>query len=542
LKAASTTSTGTTLTWTAPAVPSGCSITSYSVVENGVQIATATGTTFAVTGLSPSTTYSFSVIASDAAGNSPTSTAVSVTTPGSGGGSGSGSSAWSSTAVYTGGMTASAGGVNYKANWWTQGQNPATNSGPAGSGQPWTATGTCASCNAVPGVPSGLTASSTTNTSTVLTWNAASVPANCALSGYTIFKNGAAAGTTAGTSYTATGLSPNTSYSFTVEAADAAGLSSASASASVTTQAGGPPPSASIVFAPYIDMSLTTSEQLVSIQQQSGIKVFTLAFILGNGSCTPSWGGIGSIASDTLPNGTTVSSLIQGVRAAGADVIIAFGGANGTELALGCSSAASLQAAYQSVIDKYGVNMLDFDIEGGATTDTASITRRNQALVGLKAANPGLILSYTLPVLPTGLIDSGVNILNNVKAAGLSVDVINVMAMDYGSAVDNNGQMGLDATYAASNTYKQVQAAGLSATIGVTPMIGVNDTSTEVFQLTDAQMLLNFAKANSYITRLAMWSVSRDNGSCAGASWASPVCSGVAQTPFQYASVFEALQ
>jgi hypothetical protein len=253
------------------------------------------------------------------------------------------------------------------------------------------------------------------------------------------------------------------------------------------------------VFAPYIDLGLTASWQLLTIQQQSGIRVFTLGFVVGNGGCTPTWGGVGAtVANDTLPNGTTILSLVQGIRAAGGDVIISFGGASGTELALGCSTATSLQAAYQSVINKYSVNSstpvrIDLDIEGGAILDQASINRRNQALVGLKAANPNLVISYTLPVLPTGLVASGVNMLNSIKAAGLNVNVINIMAMDYGPANDNGGQMGLSATQAASNTHNQVVAAGLTATIGVTPMIGINDVASEIFQLSDAQMLLNFA-------------------------------------------------
>ena len=57
--------------------------------------------------------------------------------------SGSCSAAWSASTVYTGGGTASENGVNYRANWWTQGNDPATNNGPAGSGQPWTAAGSC---------------------------------------------------------------------------------------------------------------------------------------------------------------------------------------------------------------------------------------------------------------------------------------------------------------------------------------------------------------------------------------------------------------
>ena len=51
--------------------------------------------------------------------------------------------AWSSTAVYTAGMQASENGTNYTANWWTQGNDPATNNGGPGSGQPWTSNGAC---------------------------------------------------------------------------------------------------------------------------------------------------------------------------------------------------------------------------------------------------------------------------------------------------------------------------------------------------------------------------------------------------------------
>jgi chitinase len=51
--------------------------------------------------------------------------------------------AWSVSQVYTGGNTASENGTNYKANWWTQGNDPASNSGGAGSGQPWTSQGSC---------------------------------------------------------------------------------------------------------------------------------------------------------------------------------------------------------------------------------------------------------------------------------------------------------------------------------------------------------------------------------------------------------------
>src|ERR1044071_10058420 len=123
---------------------------------------------------------------------------------------------WNATTAYTGGMTASVTGVNYQANFWTQGQNPSTNNGGPGSGQPWTNIGTCSACTTVPSVPTGLQASGTTSNSTNLTWNASTVAVNCALTGYTIFKNGVAAGTTSSTNITISGLSSLTSYNFRV--------------------------------------------------------------------------------------------------------------------------------------------------------------------------------------------------------------------------------------------------------------------------------------------------------------------------------------
>ena len=111
LAASGTTSSGTSLSWTAVTPPSNCTISSYKVLQNGTSIGTPTGTSFTVSGLAASTNYSFTVEATDANGTSGPSSAVSVTTLAGGGGSCA--TAWSSTAVYTQGMTASVGGENY---------------------------------------------------------------------------------------------------------------------------------------------------------------------------------------------------------------------------------------------------------------------------------------------------------------------------------------------------------------------------------------------------------------------------------------------
>ena len=97
--------------------------------------------------------------------------------------------------------------------------------------------------------------------------------------------------------------------------------------------------------------------------------------------------------------------------------------------------------------------------------------------------------------------------------------------------------MGADAVSAAQATLAQIRAAGLTAKLGITPMIGVNDVSTEVFKLSDAEMLLAYARSTPEVERLAIWSIARDNGNSAGAKHASYDSSGVAQAPYEFSSI-----
>jgi hypothetical protein len=60
--------------------------------------------------------------------------------------------------------------------------------------------------------------------------------------------------------------------------------------------------------------------------------------------------------------------------------------------------------------------------------------------------------------LPTGLTADGLNILASAKHDGVKIDVVNIMAMDYGPSVDNGGQMGLDAIQAAIATEAQISS------------------------------------------------------------------------------------
>jgi hypothetical protein len=68
----------------------------------------------------------------------------------------------------------------------------------------------------------------------------------------------------------------------------------------------------------------------------------------------------------------------------------------------------------------------------------------------LEAANPGLVVSLTIPVLPSGPDGNGQAFLQLAHADGVNVSVVNIMAMDYGAAFDIGGaNMGSDALLAA---------------------------------------------------------------------------------------------
>jgi hypothetical protein len=88
-----------------------------------------------------------------------------------------------------------------------------------------------------PTTPTGLTAGTTTGTSAALTWSAATD--NVGVAGYDVLRDGTSVATSATPSYTDTGLTPDTSYSYAVRARDAAGnLSSPSTPITVKTKAG----------------------------------------------------------------------------------------------------------------------------------------------------------------------------------------------------------------------------------------------------------------------------------------------------------------
>ena len=305
-------------------------------------------------------------------------------------------------------------------------------------------------------------------------------------------------------------------------------------------------------FAPYVDMGGWPVPDLVTIARTNGVSLFTAAFLQATPGGKLGWAGLAALEPGaTNEQAQAINQSIKALQDAGGDVMISLGGAAGTSLAQWYTakggSAQDLATAYVQVVDTYAVSHLDFDIEGAAVAEPASIALHSQALKLFQQARPDVQVWYTLPVLPTGLTADGIKVVRAALDAGVGLAGVNVMAMDYGeSAAPTSGPgaktMGAYAIASAESTYAQLSTLyqGYGRTfgwknVGVTPMLGVNDVLSEVFTAADAQALENFARSKG-LGMLSMWSVTRDVPGTLGQ--ATPTASGLGDPAGTFSKVF----
>jgi chitinase len=390
--------------------------------------------------------------------------------------------AWSSTAVYTAGNQASENGINYTANWWTQGNNPATNNGGAGSGQPWTSDGSC----------------------------------------------------TGGS-----GSSPSPSPSPSASSSSGSGTGTGSVSGAL--------------FSPYKDVTINmnwNTDQMQSAVEGSAIPVvgsgsvmstyvpklpaITLAF--ATGACgSENWGGV--------PGASFASENVPQLQAAGLKYVVSTGGEAGT---FTCASASGMEAFIARYASPHLVG-IDFDIEGGQSE--SDIQNLVASAAGAQAQYPNIQFSFTLATLAAsdgsfgGVNSLGNEVVQAVLGSGLKNYVINLMTMDFGSAsssvcvvVSGSCEMAQSAEQAVKNlehTY------GIPAgKIAVTPMIGLNDNTSETFTAADVDTLTSYVKSSG-LAGLHFWSFDRDTPCSSATGYASPTCNSVSgTTPLEYTNRF----
>ena len=248
-----------------------------------------------------------------------------------------------------------------------------------------------------------------------------------------------------------------------------------------------------------------TPTTLMQAKSSGGVLAATMAFGVSGGGCTLG-GGL-----EANMSGAGKTDIVN-FQAAGGRVILSFGGASGTYLENACSDDAMFNLI-NNILSTTGARAIDFDVEGDQLDIASLNTRRSNVAKRLQAAYPGLYVSFTLPVDPSGLEDDALAVLRSAHGAGVSVNVVNVMAMDYGDA---SSTMGARAISAATGTFNQIKTiftgktdAQLWAMVGVTPMIGVNDTTSEVFRQADATQLTTFAQQKG-LGLLSYWALQRD--------------------------------
>ena len=302
-------------------------------------------------------------------------------------------------------------------------------------------------------------------------------------------------------------------------------------------------------FAPYVDVTATPTVQFEKSPSGAGPNV-VLAFVVADPAdpCQPSWGGAYSL--DEAESQLDLDRRVARVRQLGGTPIVSFGGAANTELSVACDD--DVYDAYRTVVDRYDLQVIDLDIEGDALADTAANDRRAQAIAQLQEDRQ-LDVWVTLPVAPDGLTADGERLVASMLDAGVDLTGVNAMTMNYGESKPEGSSMADASIDALESTHGQVAslfaAAGQRLTpteawhrIGATPMIGQNDVAGEVFGLSDAEQLHDFAR-DHHLGRLSLWSMNRDRACSTNfpdVTIVSDACSGVAQETGGFSSVLGA--
>ena len=357
-------------------------------------------------------------------------------------------SAWSATAVYVNGNTASQNSHNYTAKWWTQNESPATHSG---QWDVWADNGTCGG------------------------------------------------GTTPTTPPTTSPTTP-------------------------------PSTGTKMASAPYIYPGWGNPPAPSTVVNVTGIKAFTMAFVLASNGCNPAWDGESGLT------GGVHASTVSAIKAAGADVVPSIGGWSGNKLGPNCSTTAALAGAYQKVIDAFGLKAIDIDIENTDEFENTAVQDRILgALKIIKQNNPSVKTILTFGTSTTGPTYYGTRLVQQANALGANIDIFTQMPFDFGGGSDMytatvNASEGLKNLLKSTFGYTDAQAY---SHMGISGMNGLSDQQ-EVTSTDTWTRIRDYAKGKGF-ARFTFWAVNRDRG-CAGGGVVSD-CSGIAQADWAFTKI-----
>ncbi len=292
--------------------------------------------------------------------------------------------AWSSTTAYNGGATVSYNNVNYTAAYWSQGSNPSTNNGPAGSGQPWISDGACGGGGATP-TPTATPTSTGSRTPTPTATATRTATATATTTPCTGCSSGSLP------KHVLTGYWQNFSNGATC-------LTLAQV-----------PTTYNLIAVAFANSSATAGQ--VTYTTDSGLS-----------SCLGGYTDSQFIAD------------INTVHSRGQKVIISVGGANGTTSVSDSTSAANLASSVVGLMNQFGFDGVDIDLENGLSS-----TYMSSALQQIASAKPGAIITMapqTVDVQSTGGDYFAVGL-----AIGSDLTVMNTQYYNSGSMNGCNGNV-----------------------------------------------------------------------------------------------------
>jgi hypothetical protein len=281
--------------------------------------------------------------------------------------------------------------------------------------------------------------------------------------------------------------------------------------------------------APYIYPGWGNPPAPATVMNATGVKAFTIAFVLANG-CNPVWDGEGGLT------GGVHESTINAIKAAGGSVVPSIGGWSGNKLGPNCSSAEALAGAYQKVIDAFALKAIDIDIENTDEFENYTVADRIVgALKIVKQKNPSVKTILTFGTTPTGPNAHGIRLINQAKALGANVDIFAQMPFDFSGGADMYAST-VGASEGLKNQLKSTfgwNDAQAYSHMGISGMNGLSDQQ-ELTSVETWTRIRDYAKNNNF-ARFTFWAVNRDRG-CAGGGVVSN-CSGIAQADWAFTKI-----
>jgi chitinase len=282
--------------------------------------------------------------------------------------------------------------------------------------------------------------------------------------------------------------------------------------------------------APYVYPGWGNPPAPSTVINATGVKAFTIAFVLANGCNPPAWDGEGGLT------GGVHASYISQIQAAGAGVVPSIGGWSGNKLGPNCTSVDALAGAYQKIINAFGLKAIDVDIENTDEFENTAVQDRILgALKVVKQNNPSVKTILTFGTSTTGPTYYGTRLVQQAKALGANIDIFTQMPFDFGGGSDMytatvNASEGLKNLLKSTFGYTDAQAY---SHMGISGMNGLSDqqetTTTDTWT-----RIRDYAKGKGF-ARFTFWAVNRDRG-CAGGGVVSN-CSGIAQADWAFTKI-----